>query len=355
MYFLGVAEEMGESLGRSVGYQIRLESVIPSGRNGSSILFCTTGIVLQWMIKNPEIRHVTHLIVDEIHERDVQSDFILALLKDLLRIRQDLKVVLMSATLNANSFSKYFSGCPILNIPGMTFPVKEFYLEDVLEMTGYNLANDLPPMRARPEKIWHQHTRRGKNEAHQKDEYAEMIGPFLRDLRSRNQYSRSTLNALEHPKCEDMNHKLIAALIFQLHCEKPYDGAILCFLPGWEDISKVNTLLTDKKSNFCLGHDAKVLPLHSLIPTGAQREIFDRPPSNVRKIVLSTNIAETSVTIDDIVYVIDSGKVKITNFDVKANVATFKPEWISLANAKQRKGRAGREYIVNFSDFFYCK
>ena len=170
-----VAEEMGESLGKSVGYQIRLESVIPTGRNGSSILFCTTGIVLQWMIKNPQIRHVTHLIVDEIHERDIQSDFILCLLKDLLRIRKDLKVILMSATMNANSFSKYFFGCPILTIPGFTFPVKEYFLEDVLEMTGYNLANDLPPMK-QAQKVWYKYTKKGKNEAHQKDEYSGMIG-----------------------------------------------------------------------------------------------------------------------------------------------------------------------------------
>lgn len=270
----------------------RLESVIPTGRNGSSILFCTTGIVLQWMIKNREIRHVTHLIVDEIHERDIQSDFILCLLKDLLRIRKDLKVILMSATMNANSFSKYFFGCPILTIPGMTFPVKELFLEDVLEMTGYNLSNDLPPMNAKPEQVWHKHSKRGKSEAHQKDEYVGMIAPFLRDLRSRGQYSRSTLDALEHPKCEDLNHNLVAALVFTIHYEKPLDGAILCFLPGWEDISKVNTLLTTAKSRFCLGNNANVLPLHSLMPTAAQREIFDKPPSNIRKIVLSTNIGK---------------------------------------------------------------
>ena len=111
----------------------------------------------------------------------------------------------------------------------------------------------------------------------------------MRDLRSRGQYSRSTLDVLEHPKCEDLNHNLVAALVFTIHAEKPLDGAILCFLPGWEDISKVNNLLTDAKSRFCL-RKANVLPLHSLMPTAAQREIFDKPPSNTRKIVLSTNI-----------------------------------------------------------------
>ena len=123
------------------------------------------------------------------------------------------------------------------------------------------------------------------------------IGPFLRDLKSRGTYSRATISALEHPKCEELNPNLVAALIFQLHVEKERDGAILVFLPGWEDISKVNTLLTSAgKSRFFL-HNAKIFPLHSLLPTANQREVFQRPPPDIRKIVLATNIAETSITI----------------------------------------------------------
>ena len=97
-------------------------------------------------------------------------------MKDLLQVRKDLKVILMSATLNANSFSKYFSRCPVLNIPGLTHPVKEYFLEDVLEFTGYNLNNDLPPVK--PGKPWHKHTKRGKNEVQQNDEYGDMIGLY---------------------------------------------------------------------------------------------------------------------------------------------------------------------------------
>ena len=83
-------------------------------------------------------------------------------------------------------------------------------------------------------------------------------------------------------------------------------------------------------------------PVHSLMPTATQRAIFQRPPKGTRKIVIATNIAETSITIDDIVYVIDCGKIKITQYDLDSNLATLQPEWVSLANARQRRGRAGR-------------
>ena len=126
-------------------------------------------------------------------------------------------------------------------------------------------------------------------------------GPFLRDLKSRGTYSPATISALEHPKCEELNPNLVAALIFQLHVEKERDGAILVFLPGWEDISKVNALLTSEgKSRFFL-HNADIFPLHSLLPTANQRQVFLRPTRpNVRKIVLATNIAETSITIGQV-------------------------------------------------------
>jgi ATP-dependent RNA helicase DHX36 len=85
-----------------------------------------------------------------------------------------------------------------------------------------------------------------------------------------------------------------------------------------------------------------IYPVHSLMPTATQRAIFQRPPPGTRKVVIATNIAETSITIDDIVYVVDCGKIKITNFDLDSNLATLQPEWVSLANARQRRGRAGR-------------
>lgn len=330
-----VAEELGEKLGKSVGYQIRLESVLPRSQKGS-ILFCTTGIVLQWMIKNPLLSHVTHLIVDEIHERDLQSDFILTLLKDLLQKRPNLKVILMSATLNAQAFSKYFFGCPILKIPGFTYPVKEFYLEDVLEMTRFDMK--FPP--DKPAKVWQHHTKKGKDKFNEMMDYQDMIGPYIRN-EMQGKYSRATIEILRNKKSEELNHDLVSALVHHLHVEQDDLGAILVFLPGWEDISKVHTNLSQEGSRYFL-HFAKIFPLHSMMPTSDQREIFQKPPENTRKIILATNIAETSITIDDVVFVVNCGKVKMTKFDTKANLSTFKAEWVSLANSKQRRGRAGR-------------
>lgn len=112
------------------------------------------------------------------------------------------------------------------------------------------------------------------------------------------------------------------------------------FVPGWEQISKLNRLL-EPSGQFSL-RSSIVYPLHSLMPTASQRAIFLRPPAGTRKVILATNIAETSITIEDVVYVIDCGKIKIKQFDVNSNISTLQPEWISLANMRQRRGRAGR-------------
>lgn len=118
------------------------------------------------------------------------------------------------------------------------------------------------------------------------------------------------------------------------------EGAILVFLPGWDNISGLNDLLMAQqmfKSDKFI-----IIPLHSLMPTVSQTQVFKKPPPGVRKIVIATNIAETSITIDDVVYVIDGGKIKETHFDTQNNISTMTAEWVSLANAKQRRGRAGR-------------
>ncbi|XP_034231091.1 ATP-dependent DNA/RNA helicase DHX36-like [Thrips palmi] len=317
-----VASERDEQIGTvSVGYQIRLEKAVAPKQG--SILYCTTGILLEWMQSDPSLADTSHIILDEIHERDTVSDFVITLLKDILPKRPDLKVILMSATLNADHFSRYFYNCPSLNIPGFTFPVEEFYLEDVIEMLRFQF-----PM---SRKKWGQ----GENG----NDFADVIGPHIRYLEKHRKYSRKTIEALRNPESEEINYELLSRLISYICQHKP-DGAILVFLPGWEQISKLNTSLTGidhfKSSMF------NIIPLHSLMPTSVQKSVFDRPPKGVRKIILATNIAETSITIDDVVYVVDCGKIKMKNYDIKNNIQTLKPEWVSLANAKQRKGRAGR-------------
>lgn len=129
-----VADERIEKVGKSVGYQIRLESKVSSS---TRLTFCTTGILLRRLECEPTLPNVSHIIVDEVHERSEESDFLLLVLKKLMVIRSDLKIILMSATLNAGIFCDYFGNVPVLEIPGRTFPVQQFFLEDVLEMSNY--------------------------------------------------------------------------------------------------------------------------------------------------------------------------------------------------------------------------
>ncbi|KAK7905216.1 hypothetical protein WMY93_017823 [Mugilogobius chulae] len=330
-----VAAERAESVGngKSCGYQIRLQSRLP--RRQGSILYCTTGIILQWLRSDPLLSSISHLVLDEIHERNLQSDVLLVIVKDLLTVRSDLKVILMSATLNAEKFSKYFDNCPMIHIPGLTFPVEEFLLEDILEMTRYRPIQDR-------RSSWKRGFWQGRNSRPEKNEkeaeYRESWPCYARTLQAR--YSDSTIEALEKLDTDDkIDLELILALIRYI-VNKDEEGAILVFLPGWDNISSLHDLLMAQQMfrSDCF----IIIPLHSLMPTVNQTQVFKKPPPGVRKIVIATNIAETSITIDDVVYVIDGGKIKETNFDTENNISTMAAEWVSLANAKQRKGRAGR-------------
>ncbi|XP_006185739.2 ATP-dependent DNA/RNA helicase DHX36 [Camelus ferus] len=330
-----VAAERAESCGNgnSTGYQIRLQSRLP--RKQGSILYCTTGIILQWLQSDPHLSSVSHIVLDEIHERNLQSDVLMTVIKDLLSYRPDLKVILMSATLNAEKFSEYFGNCPMIHIPGFTFPVVEYLLEDIIEKIRYV-----------PEQKEHRSQfKRGFMQGHvnrqDKEEkeaiYKERWPGYVRELRKR--YSASTVDVMEMMDDDKVDLNLIAALIRYIVLQEE-DGAILVFLPGWDNISTLHDLLMSQvmfKSDRFL-----IIPLHSLMPTVNQTQVFKRTPPGVRKIVIATNIAETSITIDDVVYVIDGGKIKETHFDTQNNISTMSAEWVSKANAKQRKGRAGR-------------
>lgn len=141
---IGVAERVaaergGERVGNTVGYQIRLENKISSD---TRLTFCTTGILLRRLQSDDQLDTVSHVLVDEVHERSEESDFLLLILKELLMKRSDLKVILMSATLNAKLFSDYFNGCPILEIPGRTFPVEQIFLEEILDRSKFVLEAD---------------------------------------------------------------------------------------------------------------------------------------------------------------------------------------------------------------------
>ncbi|CAL1684614.1 unnamed protein product [Lasius platythorax] len=339
-----VAAERAERLGKSVGYQIRLEKT-PMREQGS-ILFCTTGILLQIMKTDPALKKFSHVILDEIHERTTESDFIITLLKQIIPKRTDLKVLLMSATLNSERFSRYYNECPMIHIPGFTYPVQEFYLEDVLSFTEFIF----PEAPAEPAG-YKKHLKGYKEQQHKKEEFLDIIQPHLRQLRAEMKYAEHVINQLRNPNSENLSLDLIEKLVRYI-CNTKGPGAILIFLPGMMDISQLNRMMLDST---CYPSSKYIIyPLHSRMPTIDQKLIFKEPPDDIRKIIIATSIAETSITIEDVVYVIDCGKTKLGRFDVANNIQTLKPEWVSLANAKQRRGRAGR---VKSGECYhlYCK
>ncbi|CAH0564481.1 unnamed protein product [Brassicogethes aeneus] len=316
-----VAEERSETLGGSVGYQIRLEKKLP--RERGSICFCTTGVVLKQMESDPCLTGVSHLILDEIHERDVLSDFLMTIIKKVITKRKDLKLILMSATLNSEAFSKYYDNCPHINIPGFTYPVEEYYLEDVIEKTRFDFGNEYRRYSDR-----------------QNRDFSDFIEPHVRLLEKEKKYSRNTCIQLRKAESEKVNLDLIFELLLYICHKESRKGAILVFVTGFAEISNLNTLL--EKSGKFPSYKYHIYPLHSQMPTAEQKQIFMPASDGTRKIIISTNIAETSITIDDVVFVIDCGKIKMTNYIPETNSQTLLPEWVSLANANQRRGRAGR-------------
>uniref|UniRef100_A0A1B0AIR8 RNA helicase n=1 Tax=Glossina pallidipes TaxID=7398 RepID=A0A1B0AIR8_GLOPL len=330
-----VAYERAESLGQSVGYQVRLESRLP--RDYGSILYCTTGIMLQRMQSNPLLNDVSVLILDEIHERSVETDLLMALLKKILPHRSDLKLLLMSATVNDQLFSQYFDNCCTVRIEGSLYPVEVLYLEDILQETGYRVFKNEPCVKNR-----NNNHRKKHKETEQNEQYLRMIDDYMPIIRFK--YESHVLRSLRFSNSEGCdNLHFLEYLIFFI-CEHKPKGAILVFLPSYDKISKLSAQL-QKPSLRChqdLATQLLIYPLHSMMPTINQRNVFEPTPAGKRKVILSTIIAETSVTINDVVYVINPGRVKTSDYDMQANTQTLEETWVSKANSQQRRGRAGR-------------
>eukprot|EP00026_Physarum_polycephalum_P000677 Phypoly_transcript_00678.p1 GENE.Phypoly_transcript_00678~~Phypoly_transcript_00678.p1 ORF type:complete len:1395 (+),score=271.52 Phypoly_transcript_00678:28-4212(+) len=345
-----IAEERSVKVGQEVGYQIRLEA---KRTNKTRLLLCTTGIVLRKMQGHSKLEGISHLVVDEVHERNLDDDFLLIILRDLLPSRPDLKVILMSATLNAELFAAYFGNCPMLHIPGRAYPVKELFLEDVLETTKFFIHEDSPYSKKSQKTRAEKKGQLGGNKAAKRtmmnldidEKVNEMLtldamatiypGKSKATLQSLINYEESKINP-------DLVENLVAYICEQaLSTESNFMGSILVFLPG---IMEISTLYNSIRHNRSMFPESKylVLPLHSSLSSADQRKVFERPPPGVRKIVLSTNIAETSVTIDDVVYVVDCGRMKENRYDPVNRMPQLVEVWESKANARQRKGRAGR-------------
>lgn len=324
-----VSEELGEKrddigTNRSlVGYSIRLEANVS---RETRLVYATIGIVMRMLEGSNDLQEVTHLVLDEVHERSIDSDFLLIVLRRLMKQRKDLKVVLMSATVDADRFSTYLGGAPILNVPGRTFPVEVKYLEDAIELTGY-----VPSTNANEKMIDLDEDGEADADTHQPGEALNLVG-----------YSQRTRNVLSQMDEYQIDYDLIMQLLIHISSAADmafYSKAILIFLPGIAEIRTLNDLILGDPR---FSKDWLVYPLHSTIATEDQESAFLVPPEGLRKIVLATNIAETGITIPDVTCVIDTGKHREMRFDEKRQLSRLIDTFISKANAKQRRGRAGR-------------
>lgn len=299
-----VSMERNDILGRSVGYQIRLDSRLSPHTN---LIYTTSGSLLRRLTGSSydkAFNSITHLILDESHEREKITDFLMIAIKDAIKDNPHLKVILMSATIESNLFSTYFNNAPVINVHGRLFDVEVKYLDDILNMTGYM-----------PKKM---QTFMQENDAiscHKNDR--TMIAYHM----------------TKKQNAQDIDHELLHALIVFIHETQRFDGGILVFLPGYDDIMAQKEYI-ETRATF---GSCQLFVLHSgMNNITDQGRVFDTMPHGTRKIILSTNIAETSITINDVVYVIDAGKMKQNTYGCIRSVD------ISQACAKQRAGRAGR-------------
>ena len=240
--------------------------------------------------------------------------------------RPEIKVILMSATVDSKRFSDYLNGAPVLNVPGRTFPVQTKYLEDAIELAHYTAPSNVQMNDADTS---------GTEEEGSIKEKSGIPNKLLG-------YSSTTRDVLstydEYSLDYDLAIRLIESVAFGPQFAV-FSNAFLVFLPGIAEIRQLNDMLLSHPSfeKYWL-----IYPLHSTISSDDQQAAFQVPPPGVRKIVLATNIAETGVTIPDITCVIDTGKHKEMRFDERRQLSRLTQSFISRANAKQRRGRAGR-------------
>ncbi|XDG03368.1 hypothetical protein ABKA04_002983 [Annulohypoxylon sp. FPYF3050] len=279
-----VAEEYGCEVGKEVGYSIRFEDVTSAV---TRIKFLTDGLLIREALVDPLLSRYSVIMVDEAHERSISTDILLGLLKKIRKRRPELRIIISSATLQAEDFLNFFS--------------------------------DQSEKQESPDG--------DKNE----------IGSII-SLEGR-MYPVDTLY-LETP-AEDYVEKAIST-VFDIHTQEP-EGDILVFLTGREEIDTAVQAVAERSAQLPVGSQSILaLPLYAGLSTEQQMSVFDSPPENTRKVIFSTNIAEASVTIDGIVYVIDSGFVKLRAFDPTTGIESLTATPVSKAAALQRAGRAGR-------------
>jgi ATP-dependent RNA helicase DHX29 len=326
-----VSEELGENKGEIgtrqslVGYAIRLESRVSSA---TRITYVTTGVLVRMLESSSNLEEIDFLVLDEVHERTLDLDLLFIALRRLLQRRQTLKIVLMSATVDARKFSEYFGNAPILNIPGRTFPVEIKYLEDAIELTRSQNSH----MRG-PHVV----------ETYDDDDVERNASERTRSLTvGLEYYSTSTRKDLATYDEYRIDYSLIANLAMTISVDKNltmYSQAILIFMPGIAEIRRLHQTITSLPT-FCGGWVIHLL--HSSFSNEDLERAFEWPPGGHRKIVISTNIAETGITIPDVTAVIDTCREKVMRFDERRQISKLTESFISRSSARQRRGRAAR-------------
>ncbi|XP_053211975.1 LOW QUALITY PROTEIN: pre-mRNA-splicing factor ATP-dependent RNA helicase PRP16-like [Panonychus citri] len=266
-----VSDEMGVKLGEEVGYAIRFEDQTSSK---TLIKYMTDGILLRESLSDPDLDGYSAIIMDEAHERSLNTDVLFGILREVVAKRVDLKLIVTSATMDSSKFALFFGNVPVFKIPGRTFPVEVMHNKNIVE------------------------------------DYVDS----------------AVKKAIE------------------IHLSLPL-GDILIFMPGQEDIDVTCEVISERLK--ALEDTTKpppisILPIYSQLPSDLQAKIFQKSEDDVRKCVVATNIAETSLTIDGIKYVIDSGFCKLKVYNPRIGMDALQIYPISQANANQRSGRAGR-------------
>lgn len=263
-----VSEEMEVELGAEVGYSIRFEDCTS---NKTVIKYMTDGVLLRESLVDPDLDKYSCIIMDEAHERALNTDVLMGLFKNVLKTRRDIKLIVTSATMNADRFSAFYGGAPQFTIPGRTFPVE----------------------------VLHHST-----------------------------------------PVEDFVDAAVKQVI-SIHLQSG-PGDILVFMTGQEDIEATCEIIAERLTLLDNPAPLDILPIYSQMPADLQAKIFQPAKKGTRKVIVATNIAETSLTVDGIMYVVDTGYSKMKVYNPKMGMDMLQVAPISLANANQRSGRAGR-------------
>lgn len=322
-----IASERLSSVGQDVGYAVRLDTII-----GKHLNICTSGVLLQVLMEQPDLRFVSHVILDEVHDRDVNCDVILALVRELLKVNPSIRIILMSATIEADMFAHYFGNAPVIRVDGSVFPVSIFYLDGIHALL------------------------RGQAAAPQFER-----GPALPST-PQNKLIGSTKSTSKPPKPnKNIDYLLIATLVY--HSWENYfqsgwkKKSIIVFLPGWKELISARKAIQGFQAPPGAPR-CHIILLHSSVDASLQHQCFLPPPEGMLKVILATNIAESGITIDDAAVVIDTGLIKEAAWahhsrhteDGGRGASNSTPimttqltlKYASRANLTQRSGRAGR-------------